>query len=108
MKSNLKGKCSICGSTEDLVRHHVSYDPEIIDILCRRCHSSLHAKRYWRTGTPYKPPSSSGKRQITIVIDEELLLAVDIQAQKKGISRADYIRLAITDRLRRDLKAGRS
>jgi len=101
MKSNLKGKCSVCGSTEDLVRHHVSYDPEIIDILCRKCHSSLHMKRYWRTGSPYKPHNGIS-RQITIRIDEETLNAIDNEADKKGISRADYIRMAIMEKLERD------
>jgi len=107
MKSSSEDKCIICGSTKDLVKHHVSYDPEIIDILCRKCHTSLHMKRYWRTGTPYKPHNGIN-RQITIRIDEELLNAVDNEAYRKGISRADYIRMAIIEKLRREAEVERS
>ena len=30
-------KCTRCGSTGDLVKHHISYLPEIIEIVCRKC-----------------------------------------------------------------------
>jgi hypothetical protein len=35
-------KCAICGATEDLQRHHISHNPEIIKILCRKCHQLQH------------------------------------------------------------------
>jgi len=41
-------------------------------------------------------------KQITIRIDEETLNAIDNMAYKKGISRADYIRMAIAEKLERD------
>jgi len=41
-------------------------------------------------------------KQITIRIDEETLNAIDNEADKKGISRADYIRMAIMEKLERD------
>lgn len=41
-------------------------------------------------------------KQITIRIDEELLTAIDVKAQRRGISRADYIRIAITEKIERD------
>ena len=47
-----------------------------------------------------------GKRQITILMDEELLAAIDIQSEKLGMSRADYIRMAVIERLRRNSKGG--
>ena len=45
-------------------------------------------------------------KQITIRIDEETLNAIDNEAYKKGISRADYIRMAVIERLRRNSKSG--
>ena len=47
-------------------------------------------------------------KQITLMIDEELLATIDIQEQKKGISRADYIRMAIIEKLRRGTEVERS
>ena len=40
----LDGKsCVNCGSTENLNRHHLSYDdPTNIIILCRKCHNLVH------------------------------------------------------------------
>ena len=35
-------KCAICGATENLQRHHTSYEPEIIQILCVDCHKKVH------------------------------------------------------------------
>ena len=34
--------CYICGSTENVVEHHVSYVPEEKIDFCARCHSILH------------------------------------------------------------------
>lgn len=38
-------ECEICGSTKDLVRHHIRYNPEIIQVLCRSCHTKIHNKK---------------------------------------------------------------
>lgn len=38
------GKCVKCGTTENLVKHHTSYIPEIIELVCRKCDSK--EKRY--------------------------------------------------------------
>ena len=34
--------CEICGGTKNLIKHHVSYNPEITQFLCRDCHQMLH------------------------------------------------------------------
>jgi len=34
--------CSCCGSDERLEKHHVKYNPPIIQILCKECHTELH------------------------------------------------------------------
>ncbi|VVB52325.1 Uncharacterised protein [uncultured archaeon] len=36
-------KCQRCGrKTNKLLVHHISYDPEITEIVCRRCQSKAH------------------------------------------------------------------
>jgi len=36
-------ECERCGSTENLLNHHVSYEPEMIQILCTPCHGKVHS-----------------------------------------------------------------
>lgn len=36
--------CEHCGVTKNLVRHHISYEPEITQMLCRSCHGKEHQK----------------------------------------------------------------
>ena len=36
-------ECERCGSKENLVHHHVSYEPEVIQILCLTCHGRVHS-----------------------------------------------------------------
>lgn len=45
-----KKKCAICGSTKDLVIHHMDglhgrVLPDATIVLCRRCHARIHGKR---------------------------------------------------------------
>lgn len=45
--AEFKGKlkeCNHCGTKEDLIFHHISYDPEIFYILCRSCHIKFHRR----------------------------------------------------------------
>ena len=35
-------KCEECGMTENVVLHHVSYEPEVTQKLCRSCHTKAH------------------------------------------------------------------
>jgi hypothetical protein len=35
-------ECEICHSTEKIVFHHLSYDPEMGIDVCRKCHFALH------------------------------------------------------------------
>ena len=39
-------ECNHCGSTEQLLLHHISYDPEIFQVLCKSCHIRFH-KQFW-------------------------------------------------------------
>lgn len=35
-------KCEICGATENIQEHHISYEPEIKQFLCVTCHEAVH------------------------------------------------------------------
>ena len=36
-------KCEVCGSTENLERHHPDYSkPLEVQVLCKRCHNAKH------------------------------------------------------------------
>ena len=35
-------ECELCGVVEKLQTHHISYDPEITEILCQLCHQEQH------------------------------------------------------------------
>jgi len=39
----LSGECSLCKSKINLQVHHLSYNPEIFIILCKKCHEKLHS-----------------------------------------------------------------
>lgn len=42
-KVTLGKKCKLCGSTENLVRHHPDYNkPFVIVTLCKSCHFNVH------------------------------------------------------------------
>ena len=41
-KAEFIEECAICGARENLQKHHVSYEPEIIQLLCVDCHKAVH------------------------------------------------------------------
>ena len=40
----MKGVCPICGDERELLKHHISYDPEETVRLCPACHKEVHLK----------------------------------------------------------------
>ena len=38
------GKCNCCGLEKEVVKHHVSYFPELITQLCKSCHRTEHCR----------------------------------------------------------------
>ncbi len=47
-------RCVACGSKDGVINHHLSYSPEIIIPLCKKCHYYAHhdERRY---GNPLRP-----------------------------------------------------
>jgi 5-methylcytosine-specific restriction endonuclease McrA len=47
-----KDQCTLCGSKEKLLIHHIDFDhynnaADNLQVLCLRCHSSVHKQAYW-------------------------------------------------------------
>ena len=38
LKCDPQKVCAICNSSKSVLRHHISYIPEVIEYLCRACH----------------------------------------------------------------------
>lgn len=56
-----KVECSICGSTENLLIHHIDHNRRNNDVsnllvLCKRCHQEHHTMRDPKTGEYIKVP----------------------------------------------------
>ena len=50
-------ECVVCGASDDLVDHHVSYDPPETVPVCRSCHTRIHKDESFRPGlTPGHVP----------------------------------------------------
>ena len=59
-------KCNECGDDVNLIDHHVSYDPEIIKVLCRSCHIKFHKKYPDQLRRPRKYKTKGRKQYTTI------------------------------------------
>lgn len=68
-----KGICPECGKEKELINHHISYDPEITQNICRSCHNSI----VWSGKHAVKPGAVKNKTKrlpITIGLDGRLII----------------------------------
>ena len=77
-------KCVACGSRQNLQRHHVSYKPEIIAILCQSCHLSLHGRL-----------RDQDFRRVTVSMCRSLKDLFDAECDKRGYTRSEALRGAM-------------
>jgi hypothetical protein len=74
--------CVKCGSTKNPVFHHISYNPETIEILCSSCHQKVHG-----TKKKVRPEHFVSKLPIiigaTIRVSEENKAKLDALLAKK-------------------------
>lgn len=47
-------KCKICGSENDIHKHHIQYHPEKLIFVCRSCHSKIHHSKKHKEQELYK------------------------------------------------------
>ena len=71
----IQGKCEECGRKGVVHRHHKTYVPEVIEVLCPRCHLVAHGRADRGLGRPapvtvpdgYEPiPWAEVKRQYAL------------------------------------------
>jgi len=53
--------CDFCGASENLSRHHISYRPAVIKILCVTCHAKLHQPDFRKLKPRRLAKSCNGK-----------------------------------------------
>lgn len=95
-------QCVICGSTENLVHHHISYNPEEIVFLCRSCHGKVHAS----PDAPTPPPNFyTGVVAATRVPEPMSELMERYVERGTYLSESEFIRQAIREKLERDVPA---
>jgi hypothetical protein len=86
-------RCEKCGTKYNLQRHHISYNPPNVIILCKECHKEVHKHKhgvgrispYQRTLRPYKIENGLGifvayvQACTRFAIPEEVHKALDIK-----------------------------
>ena len=78
-----KTECVLCGKALDLfskdtVKHHISYNPEKIVYVCRKCHTKIHLKhKKYPNLAPKKPPDWKSPQIADYNIPEFLKLEKD-------------------------------
>ena len=58
-------ECNHCDATEQLILHHISYEPEIFKVLCKSCHIRFH--RQFPDRGPEKERKFKGKPRFTTI-----------------------------------------
>ena len=94
--------CELCGSTKNLMNHHVSYEPEVVQILCSSCHQKQHPNhgvglahlllkpipenfpRLWRTKTRDEITKILGISYVTVYNWAKKLGLHNTHAREKG------------------------
>jgi len=88
-------KCEECGSIENLQKHHVSYDPEEIQILCNVCHFNFHGHGVGKPsgyGKHYNVVSSCVPSKLKGIIRECI-------EQSVYVNESEFIREAIREKI---------
>ena len=64
-KEKAKRSCFKCGKTYRLQRHHVTYEPEVVKLLCRLCHLKITAmnKAVARSTDPFHTLTNAERLQ---------------------------------------------
>jgi len=81
-------KCELCGATKSLVKHHRSYEPEVLQILCRACHRRVHGSTH--------VPAPPDDWQTTVVISKETRNVLK-ELGRKGETYDDVVRRLIKE-----------
>ena len=85
----LSGECSLCKSRTNLQVHHLSYNPEIFVILCKKCHEKLHRHDTGRvqksTKYGYEDFREENKEEIIKIRDYTNFLIANVKTLRRPI-----------------------
>jgi hypothetical protein len=76
------GFCAVCGSTKNVVRHHLSWEPETTMPVCKSCHNRIHRGDLVDYRPTAQPPQKERCRRNARYHHEMKLL--DPEYYKKG------------------------
>lgn len=69
--------CTLCGSKESLVEHHISYNPPKKIIVCQKCHEEIHGN------VPVASDLSLKMRQYDMIVKLSVMVKNWLQAYKR-------------------------
>jgi len=91
----VKDECELCGATEELIKHHVSYGSKETLAVCRSCHGEVHSD----PDHPFFPKDSKPKgrtEKMATRIPHSLARKVrEIIGRGLHVSNSDFLRDAI-------------
>ena len=110
----MKGVCPICGDERELLKHHISYDPEEIVGLCPACHKEVHLKpSFFPLYAPdeRRPKGFQYKNnetvRISLDLSDEMFEKVGKICKREYRDKAGYLRLLINeDFIKRNREGG--
>jgi hypothetical protein len=100
--------CKRCGSTKNLVYHHISYEPEQIEVICRSCHALEHKPAQgislrpngFRTKIVKTERNPTDTELIGVTIEKIYLAQIDERIKDEPmVNRQDFIRSVIKAKL---------
>jgi hypothetical protein len=83
-------ECTKCGAKDNLLDHHVSYVPEIIETLCRSCHMSFHKRYPDRIRVPKDFKRKAGRKWTTIALKKGLKDELIDYALKQNLGKCNW------------------
>ena len=88
----MKEICEICKEEKEVVNHHISYKDDKTVVLCRSCHSKVHAgsfPEYYPVDT--RVINDDVVEKVKILIDKHALkILLDIKEEIKADDISDY------------------
>lgn len=86
--------CQHCSSTESLIVHHIDNDDNNNEVgnlltLCKSCHLVLHAPQNgMEKSNKGKQMKIKNSKMVTVRLPEELVQAIDKEAEERGLNRS--------------------
>lgn len=86
-----KWECRVCGTTNNLIQHHIDYESDFTVSLCQKCHSNVH--KHPKEYPGFKPVN---KRGLTEIAKEKPFLDEDVFEIIKKIGELNDNNIEVT------------